>query len=107
MATYTVYTKPNCPLCVETKGYFERKGVGFREVDITKVPTAFECITVSREFMNTEASKRPNSGVLVCPCCGESLGSINLTASGDSIAQFAGDGCRQPFARSVSPKIAA
>ena len=45
MATYTVYTKPNCPLCVETKGYFERKGVGFREVDITKVPTAFEYIT--------------------------------------------------------------
>ena len=36
MATYTVYTKPNCPLCVETKGYFERKGVGFREVDITE-----------------------------------------------------------------------
>ena len=45
MATYTVYTKPNCPLCVETKGYFERKGVGFREVDITKVPAAFEYIT--------------------------------------------------------------
>lgn len=45
MATYTVYTKPNCPLCVETKGYFERKGVGFREVDITEVPAAFEYIT--------------------------------------------------------------
>lgn len=45
MATYTVYTKPNCPLCVETKGYFDRKGVRFREVDITKVPAAFEYIT--------------------------------------------------------------
>ena len=45
MATYTVYTKPNCPLCVETKGYFERKGVGFHEVDITEVPAAFEYIT--------------------------------------------------------------
>ena len=45
MATYTVYTKPNCPHCVETKGYFERKGVGVREVDITEVPAAFEYIT--------------------------------------------------------------
>ena len=45
MATYTVYTKPNCPLCVETKGYFERKGVGFREVDITEVPAALQYVT--------------------------------------------------------------
>lgn len=45
MTSYTIYTKPNCPLCVETKGYFERKGIGFREVDITQAPAALEYIT--------------------------------------------------------------
>lgn len=44
MTTYTVYTKPNCPRCVETKGYFERKGIGFREVDITQAPAALEYV---------------------------------------------------------------
>lgn len=107
MTAITVYTKPGCFGCGKTIEKFQAAAVDLQIVDLTETPAALEYITVSREFMNTEASKRPNSGVLVCPCCGESLGSINLTASGDSIAQFAGDGCRQPFARSVSPKIAA
>ncbi|MFJ6281331.1 glutaredoxin domain-containing protein [Arthrobacter subterraneus] len=103
----TIYTKPGCFPCRKTIEKFQDAGLIPQIVDISTTPAALEYITVSREFMNTEASKGPNSGVLVCPCCGESLGSINLTASGDSIAQFAGDGCRQPFARSVSPRIAA
>ena len=42
---YTVYTKPACPQCDETKAYFDRKGITYTAVDITEVPAALAYIT--------------------------------------------------------------
>ena len=42
---YTVYTKPDCPNCEKTKGYFDSKGITYTAVDITEVPAALEYIT--------------------------------------------------------------
>ncbi|GAA5201677.1 glutaredoxin family protein [Arthrobacter gyeryongensis] len=45
VAEYTVYTKPACSQCDETKAYFDRKGIAFHEVDVTTNEGAFEYIT--------------------------------------------------------------
>jgi glutaredoxin-like protein NrdH len=42
---YTVYTKPNCSQCDDTKAYFDRKGITYTAVDITEVPAALAYIT--------------------------------------------------------------
>ncbi|MFJ4030155.1 glutaredoxin family protein [Paenarthrobacter sp. NPDC089989] len=42
---YTVYTKPGCPNCDKTMAYFDRKGITYTAVDITKVPAALEFIS--------------------------------------------------------------
>lgn len=42
---YTVYTKPGCPNCVKTMEYFDRKGITYQAIDITKVPAALAYIT--------------------------------------------------------------
>lgn len=42
---YTVYTKPACSHCDETKAYFDRKGITYTAVDITEVPAALVYIT--------------------------------------------------------------
>lgn len=44
-AEYTIYTKPVCSQCDETKAYFDRKGITYQAVDITEVPVALEYIT--------------------------------------------------------------
>jgi glutaredoxin-like protein NrdH len=44
-AEYTIYTTPACGDCTQTKGYFDRKGVTYRSVDVTEVPAAFVYIT--------------------------------------------------------------
>ena len=41
---YTVYTKPGCPNCVKTMEYFDRKGITYQAIDITKVPAALAYI---------------------------------------------------------------
>ena len=45
MADYTVYTKPNCSQCDDTKAYFDRKGITYTAVDITEVPAALAYIS--------------------------------------------------------------
>ena len=42
---YTVYTKPACSQCDDTKAYFDRKGITYTAVDITEVPEALVYIT--------------------------------------------------------------
>lgn len=32
----TVYTKPSCPGCVQTKTYLKSKGVDFTEIDLSQ-----------------------------------------------------------------------
>jgi glutaredoxin 3 len=34
MAEVTIYTTPYCPYCVRAKRLLERKGVGYREIDV-------------------------------------------------------------------------
>lgn len=40
MSDYTIYTKPACTQCDQTKAYFDRKGITYTSVDITEVPAA-------------------------------------------------------------------
>ncbi|MEU8282580.1 glutaredoxin family protein [Micrococcus luteus] len=47
----TIYAKPNCQPCCMTKLAFERKGVEFREVDITEHPQALAYITEDLGYM--------------------------------------------------------
>lgn len=42
---YTVYTKPGCPNCVKTMEYFDRKGITYQAIDITKVREALTFIS--------------------------------------------------------------
>ena len=34
----SLYTKPYCPYCIQAKALLERKGVSFRDIDITDDP---------------------------------------------------------------------
>jgi glutaredoxin 3 len=36
MADVVVYSKDYCPYCVKAKGLLTRKGIGFKEIDITR-----------------------------------------------------------------------
>lgn len=40
----TVYTKPNCPQCEATKRQFNRQGLAFDAIDITKDPSALDML---------------------------------------------------------------
>ena len=42
---YTVYTKPGCPNCAKTIEYFDRIGITYQAIDITKAPAALAYIT--------------------------------------------------------------
>jgi glutaredoxin 3 len=38
MASVTIYTTPICPYCQMAKQLLERKGVGYREIDVLRQP---------------------------------------------------------------------
>jgi glutaredoxin-like protein NrdH len=40
----TVYTKPNCVQCEQTKRYMEKNGIEYDTVDITEDQEAFEMV---------------------------------------------------------------
>jgi glutaredoxin-like protein NrdH len=40
----TVYTKPNCVQCEQTKRYMEKNGIEYNTVDITQDQEAFEMV---------------------------------------------------------------
>lgn len=42
MATVELYTTPFCPYCHRAKALLKRKGVAFKEIDVTMVPGARE-----------------------------------------------------------------
>lgn len=42
MSTVTVYSKPNCPQCTQTKKKLEQKGITFDLIDISQDPAAAE-----------------------------------------------------------------
>lgn len=41
MANIELYTTPFCPYCHRAKALLKRKGVAFKEIDVTMVPGAF------------------------------------------------------------------
>ena len=43
--TITVYSKPACVQCHATKRALDKKGLAYREVDVTVTPAALEYIT--------------------------------------------------------------
>jgi len=40
----TIYTTPGCSQCVMTKNWWRKKGVEYREVDLTTSPDDFEAV---------------------------------------------------------------
>lgn len=42
MKPVKIYTKDFCPYCHRVKEFFEKKGVAFEEVDVTRDPDTFE-----------------------------------------------------------------
>ncbi|PAU70200.1 glutaredoxin [Bifidobacterium italicum] len=40
----TIYTKPGCPQCTATRRAFERLGLSYRTVDITRDPAAAQTL---------------------------------------------------------------
>jgi glutaredoxin len=40
----TVYSKNNCPYCVQAKNLLKQKGVAFEEINIEETPSAREFI---------------------------------------------------------------
>lgn len=45
MNDFTIYTKPDCRQCDDTKSYFDRKGITYASVDITTNPAALQYIS--------------------------------------------------------------
>ncbi|MEA5456922.1 glutaredoxin-like protein NrdH [Sinomonas sp. JGH33] len=45
IAQVTVYSKPACVQCNATKRALDKKGIAYREVDVTEVPAALEYVT--------------------------------------------------------------
>lgn len=43
--TITVYTKPQCVQCDQTKRYLDSKGIGYEVVDITADAEAYKLVT--------------------------------------------------------------
>jgi glutaredoxin-like protein NrdH len=40
----TVYTKPNCPQCVQTKRVLDRNNVEYKTVDLTEDPASMKMV---------------------------------------------------------------
>ena len=40
----TLYSKPNCPKCMATKRAFDKKGINYNYVDVTKSPDAYSYV---------------------------------------------------------------
>lgn len=45
MSNVTVYSKPNCPQCTQTKKKLEQKGIAFEVIDISQDKNAAQTIT--------------------------------------------------------------
>lgn len=45
MSTVTVYSKPNCPQCTQTKKKLEQRGIEFHVVDISLDHNAAQIVT--------------------------------------------------------------
>ncbi len=45
MSNVTVYSKPNCPQCTQTKKKLEQKGVAFEVIDISQDKNAAQTVT--------------------------------------------------------------
>lgn len=43
--TVTLYAKPGCPQCEATRRQLEKDGIGYRKIDITQDPAAYEACT--------------------------------------------------------------
>jgi glutaredoxin-like protein NrdH len=44
MTEVTVYTKPNCPQCVQTKRVLDRKNIAYSTIDLTEDAQAMEMV---------------------------------------------------------------
>lgn len=59
---FLIYSKSNCPKCVELKQFLESKGISFTNVDVEKVPSAKDVLinggyrTVPQVFMEDDLS---------------------------------------------------
>lgn len=45
MANVEIYTTPTCPYCQAAKALLTRKGVGYREVDVSRDPALRDAMT--------------------------------------------------------------
>ena len=45
MSNVTVYSKPNCPQCTQTKKKLEQKGIAFEVIDISQDKKAAQTVT--------------------------------------------------------------
>ncbi len=45
MSNVTVYSKPNCPQCTQTKKKLEQKGIAFEVIDISQDKNAAQTVT--------------------------------------------------------------
>jgi glutaredoxin-like protein NrdH len=45
MSNVTVYSKPNCPQCTQTKKKLEQKGIAFEVIDISQDKQAAQTVT--------------------------------------------------------------
>ena len=45
MSNVTVYSKPNCPQCTQTKKKVEQKGIAFEVIDISQDKNAAQTVT--------------------------------------------------------------
>ena len=45
MSSVTVYSKPNCPQCTQTKKKLEQKGIAFEVIDISQDKNAAQTVT--------------------------------------------------------------
>jgi glutaredoxin-like protein NrdH len=45
MSNVTVYSKPNCPQCTQTKKKLEQRGIAFEVIDISQDKQAAQTVT--------------------------------------------------------------
>ena len=45
MSNVTVYSKPNCPQCTQTKKKLEQRGIAFEVIDISQDKNAAQTVT--------------------------------------------------------------
>lgn len=59
---FLIYSKSNCPKCVELKQYLVKKGLEYTDVDVEKVPSAKDVLikggyrTVPQVFIEEDMS---------------------------------------------------